>query len=156
MCGGRGGAALQIRAHLPLPGGQGSIQCTDLARSRSRRWNHCWYVRRRSDPWVDEYRRDRTRHWIDAPGVRCSPVDEVPSLTSVRLSYQCCDVAAHIRIIGMLFGAKLQELTPSPPAALCGGMKRGEKDRKRPSTRRRGRAAIRERRSTIARRIWLG
>src|SRR5262245_54662151 len=47
--------------------------------------SHCWYVRRRADPWVHEYRRDRSRHWIDAPGVRCGRVNEVPSLlTSVR------------------------------------------------------------------------
>src|SRR5262249_18392033 len=47
---------------------------------------------------------------------------------------------------------RLTEAPPSLPAALCVGMKRGERDRRRSSARRRGRAAIRERTSTIARR----
>src|SRR5262249_60644510 len=42
---------------------------------------------RRADPWVHEYRRDRTHPWIGAPGVRCGPVNEVSSLlTSVRFN----------------------------------------------------------------------
>src|SRR5260370_9410674 len=42
-------------------------------------------MRRSADPWGDKIRGDRSRHWIDAPGVRCGRVNEVPSLlTSVR------------------------------------------------------------------------